>query len=52
MWENHYTCPNCDTSWTDTWSATCDDDCPECGTRHISPTHSEELGPEEIEQAA
>jgi hypothetical protein len=22
---------------TDEWSATCDDDCPRCGARHMSP---------------
>jgi rubrerythrin len=40
---NHYTCPQCGHSWQDTWTATCDDDCPACGKRHISPTHSEDL---------
>ena len=40
---NHYTCPQCGHSWQDTWTATCDDDCPACGKRHISPTHSEDV---------
>jgi hypothetical protein len=29
--------------WTDQWSATCDDDCPHCGARHMSPFDSETL---------
>src|SRR3954447_19042058 len=29
--------------WTDQWSATCDDDCPHCGARHMSPFDSERL---------
>lgn len=40
---NHYTCPQCGHSWQDSWTATCDDDCPSCGKRHISPTHSEDM---------
>ena len=28
---NEYHCDDCDMSWSDTWSATSDDDCPECG---------------------
>jgi rubrerythrin len=39
---NYYTCPACGKDWTDEWSATCDDDCPHCGERHISPHRSEE----------
>jgi hypothetical protein len=37
---NHYACPVCKTEWNDTWSCACDDDCPNCGKRHISPTES------------
>jgi len=40
---NNYRCPRCGTKWSDEWSATCDDDCPHCGCRHISPLDSEEL---------
>ena len=39
---NHYTCPRCKHQWDDRWTATCDDDCPECGLRHITPTHSDD----------
>jgi hypothetical protein len=40
---NHYRCPSCQRTWTDEWSAICDDDCPQCGTRHISPEASDDL---------
>jgi hypothetical protein len=40
---NHYRCPQCEGEWTDKWSATCDDDCPHCGLRHIEPFKSEDL---------
>lgn len=39
---NHYKCPKCAHHWTDTWTAQCDDDCPECGARHVSPFKSED----------
>ncbi len=43
MWFcNHYNCSRCGTSWSDEWSATCDDECPECGA-DISPTESDDL---------
>lgn len=35
--ENHYTCARCGEDWTDEWSCMCDDDCPRCGARHMSP---------------
>jgi DNA-directed RNA polymerase subunit RPC12/RpoP len=40
---NHYRCSHCQKTWTDEWSATCDDDCPHCGARHISPDRSDDL---------
>lgn len=43
---NHYRCPTCDCTWSDDWDATCDDDCPNCGARHISPEESEDIAPE------
>lgn len=39
---NHYVCPECAHEWTDEWSCMVDDDCPECGARHISPFMSED----------
>jgi predicted nucleic acid-binding Zn-ribbon protein len=40
---NFYKCARCKRIWTDQWSATCDDDCPHCGARHMSPFDSETL---------
>ena len=37
---NYYRCPKCGQTWCDEWSAQCDDDCPNCGARHISPYKS------------
>ena len=39
---NHYRCPRCQNEWSDRWSATCDEDCPNCGLRHISPYRSDD----------
>lgn len=39
---NHYRCSECGQEWNDIWSATCDDDCPKCGARHISPYASDD----------
>ena len=41
---NFYPCDRCGHEWEDVWSASCDDDCPACGARHMSPYQSEELG--------
>ncbi|MEI6283466.1 MAG: hypothetical protein WCP82_12265, partial [Alphaproteobacteria bacterium] len=40
---NHYRCPKCGHEWTDAWDAQCDDDCPNCGARHVSPHRSNDL---------
>jgi len=40
---NHYSCERCGEDWTDEWSCMCDDDCPECGARHMSPYDSDDL---------
>jgi DNA-directed RNA polymerase subunit RPC12/RpoP len=40
---NHYRCARCHRTWDDEWSCTCDDDCPHCGARHMSPTASDDL---------
>ena len=47
MFLNHYECPQCEHDWEDRWSAMCDDDCPNCGKRHISPYQSDDLDDEE-----
>ena len=44
MWfRNYYRCAECGCEWTDVWSAQCDDDCPWCGARHMSPYKSEDI---------
>jgi len=43
QFRNFYRCARCGHLWTDVWSATCDDDCPHCGARHMSPYKSEEV---------
>ena len=40
---NHYRCARCRRTWADEWSCTCDDDCPRCGARHMSPVASDDL---------
>jgi DNA-directed RNA polymerase subunit RPC12/RpoP len=40
---NYYICDRCDSPWTDSWSCTCEDDCPRCGSRHLTPFKSADL---------
>jgi hypothetical protein len=40
---NQYECEECGCSWEDEWSCGCDDDCPECGARHMEPVDSVDL---------
>lgn len=40
----------CRHEWSDQWSAICDDDCPKCGARHVSPYESEDI--DQIEASA
>jgi len=40
---NYYRCEECQHHWEDEWSAMCDDDCPQCGARHMSPYDSDDL---------
>lgn len=40
---NRYECARCGKEWTDEWSCMCDDDCPHCGARHMSPSDSDDL---------
>jgi len=42
-YRNHYICERCDSTWTDEWSCMCDDDCRQCGARHMSPFDADEL---------
>ncbi len=41
---NKYVCPDCGAEWEDVWSCGCDDKCPECEARNISPASSELIG--------
>jgi hypothetical protein len=40
---NQYLCEGCKKEWEDEWSATCEDDCPHCGARHMESYHSIDL---------
>lgn len=40
---NYYRCARCHSGWADEWSCMCDDDCPNCDARHMSPYDSEDL---------
>ena len=40
---NFYRCGDCGHEWRDEWSCMCDDDCPECGSRHWTPHKSEDI---------
>ncbi len=40
---NHYSCDECGGDWSDPWSCMCDDECPHCGARHMSPVRSDDL---------
>lgn len=40
---NYYECARCGRKWPDEWSCMCDDDCPYCGARHMSPYDSDDL---------
>jgi hypothetical protein len=42
-YRNQYRCARCDHEWEDEWSCMCDDDCPSCDARHMSPHDSDEL---------
>ncbi len=44
---NYYRCARCTREWTDEWSATCEDDCPTCAARHMSPYKSEDANEED-----
>ena len=40
---NQYRCSACSHEWEDDWSCMCDDDCPNCGARHMEPHDSLDL---------
>jgi len=39
---NYYVCDRCDYHWEDEWSCMSDDDCPQCGARHMAPHQSDD----------
>ena len=47
LFRNFYRCATCGCEWTDVWPAQCDDDCPLCGARHMSPYKSEDVSVQE-----
>ena len=47
LFRNFYRCARCSLEWEDVWSAMCDDDCPECSARHMSPYKSEDVQDDE-----
>jgi DNA-directed RNA polymerase subunit RPC12/RpoP len=52
FFRNHYRCARCGHEWDDVWTAQCDDDCPNCGARHMWPYKSEDVEPPEHEKIA
>lgn len=40
---NHYRCDECRRHWSDEWSCGCDDECPRCGARDMTPYRSDDL---------
>jgi hypothetical protein len=40
---NFYRCDRCRKIWTDEWSCTCDDQCPHCAFRDMTPFNSQDL---------
>ena len=40
---NLYKCDRCRRRWADEWSCMCDDECPRCGARNMTPYDSEDL---------
>lgn len=42
-YRNYYECDRCGCEWQDEWSCMCDDDCSECGARHMSPHDADDL---------
>jgi hypothetical protein len=40
---NYYICARCGFKWIDEWSCMCEDDCPNCDFRHMTPVSSDDL---------
>jgi hypothetical protein len=52
FFRNHHRCARCGHEWDYVWTAQCDDDCPNCGARHMSPYKSEDVDPPQHEKIA
>ena len=52
MFINYYNCPKCGHEWQDTYDCQPDDDCPECGERHVAPFESKDVPKPSSELAA
>lgn len=50
MFRNHYHCPRCDISWSDTSDCTNDDRCPQCRTPY-TPESSDDIANDDAAQA-
>jgi hypothetical protein len=42
-YRNYYKCARCDYEWQDEWSCMCEDDCPDCGARHMTAYDADDL---------
>lgn len=42
-YNNRYVCPECGAVWDSDWSARCNDECPDCECRDITPVSSDDL---------
>lgn len=40
---NHYRCPHCGCTWQSPWDAVCNDQCPRCDRKDISPFNSDDV---------
>jgi hypothetical protein len=52
FFRNHYRCARCGHEWDEVWTAQCDDDCPNCDARHMSPYKSDDVEPSQDEKIA
>jgi hypothetical protein len=39
----YYRCEKCHAEWEEEWSSMCEDDCPSCEERHMTPYESDDL---------
>ena len=51
LFRNFYRRARCSNEWMDVWSAACDDNCPFCAARHMSPYKREDVEEDEGDDA-